>query len=204
LTQAPEIAPPPHRTREKLIQATIELLRAGGYSSASVAAIAAKAGVASGTLYRHYRSKQALFVEVFRAVCDREYAAMNEAAQTDGPASDRLAAVAEVFARRALRNPRLAWALIAEPVDVLVDAERLAFRQRYCELITALLDEGVAAGELPPQDTELAAAALVGAIGDALVGPLSPVSRNRRTDDEVVAALLLFCGRAVGRIATVQ
>ena len=35
------------------------------------------------------------------------------------------------FARRALRNPRLAWALIAEPVDPLVDAERLAYRERY-------------------------------------------------------------------------
>jgi hypothetical protein len=33
------------------------------------------------------------------------------------------------FAERALRNRRLAWALLAEPVDPLVDAERLAFRE---------------------------------------------------------------------------
>ena len=44
------------------------------------------------------------------------------------PAAERLEHVLATFARRALRNPRLAWALIAEPVDPLVDAERLAYR----------------------------------------------------------------------------
>ncbi len=53
------------------------------------------------------------------------------------------------FAERALRNPRLAWALIAEPVDPLVDAERLAYRSRYAALIAEGLRAGIAAGELP-------------------------------------------------------
>ena len=53
----------------------------------------------------------------------------------DAPAAERLAHVLATFARRALRNPRLAWALIAEPVDPLVDAERLAYRSRYAAVI---------------------------------------------------------------------
>ena len=36
--------------------------------------------------------------------------------------------VLSTFAQRALRNPQLAWALIAEPVDPRVDAERIAYR----------------------------------------------------------------------------
>ena len=56
------------------------------------------------------------------------------------------------FAERALRRPRLAWALIAEPVDPLVDAERLAYRARYAALIAEALSQGIAAGELPEQD----------------------------------------------------
>ena len=91
------------------------------------------------------------------------------------------------FARRALRNPRLAWALIAEPVDPLVDAERLAYRSRYAALIAEGLRDGIAAGELPAQDAELTAAALVGGCGEALVGPLSPVGA-RRADPEAVIA----------------
>ena len=39
-------------------------------------------------------------------------------------------------------SPRLAWALIAEPVDPLVDAERLAYRERYAALIAEQLRAG--------------------------------------------------------------
>ena len=45
-------------------------------------------------------------------------------------------------------------------------------------------------------DLDLAAAALVGALGEALVGPLSPVAP--RTDaDVIVSELVAFCLRAV-------
>ena len=53
-----------------------ELIEEGGYGAASVVAIAERAGVASGTLYRHFASKEELFVDLFRSVCDREVRAM--------------------------------------------------------------------------------------------------------------------------------
>jgi len=185
-------------TRAKLIASTVELLQRGGYAEASVAAVTARSGVAAGTLYRHFASKEALFVEVFRDVCERELNAMANAAGQHESFAERLDAVVEVFARRALRNPRLAWALIAEPVDPLVDAERLAFRRRYRDLLAGLLDEGVADGSIPAQDTLLSAAALVGAIGDALVGPIAPAGGAHPAADAVVAGLVVFCRRAAG------
>jgi AcrR family transcriptional regulator len=97
-----------------------------------------------------------------------------------------------------LRNPRLAWALIAEPVDPLVDAERLAYRERYAEVIADALRAGIDAGQLPEQNIELTAAALVGGCGEALVGPLSPVAGARPSSEAVVAALRTFVRRAVG------
>ncbi len=123
-------------------------------------------------------------------------------AASDGLASAgavaRLEEVLATFAERALRNPRLAWALIAEPVDPLVDAERLAYRERYAAVIAEALRAGIAAGELPDQDVELTAAALVGGCGEALVGPLSPVAGTPPRTERVVAALRLFVRRAVG------
>ena len=59
-----------------------------------------------------------------------------------------------------------------------------------------VLREGVAAGELPPQNVELTAAALVGALGEALVGPLSPVADDVDAD-ALVADLVAFCLRSV-------
>ncbi len=188
-------------TRERLLRAARELIEEGGYGPASVVAIAERAGVAAGTLYRHFSSKEELFVEVFRSVCDREVAAMLAAAEAmpDGASHvDRLVTVLSTFARRALRRPRLAWALIAEPVDPLVDAERLAYRARYSELTAQALRAGIAAGELPEQNVELTAAALVGGCGEALVGPLSPLAASKPAQEEILSALGTFVRRAVG------
>lgn len=188
-------------TRERLLVAARELTEEGGYGNASVLAIAERAGVAAGTLYRHFPSKAELFAELFRTVCAGEVRAMSSASAGAGASVshvERLELVLGTFAERALRNPRLAWALIAEPVDPLVDAERLAYRAEYARLLAAGLREAIAAGEVPEQDVELTAAALVGGVGEALVGPLSPVPGGRPGAARVVAAIRVFTRRAVG------
>jgi len=188
-------------TRGRLLDAARELIEEGGYGAASVIAVAERAGVAAGTLYRHFASKQELFVEVFRAVCAGEERAMRAAAAgmpTGSSAAQRLETVLATFAQRALRNPRLAWALIAEPVDPLVDAERLAYRERYAALIAEGLRTGIEAGELPPQNVALTAAALVGGCGEVLVGPLSPVAQGAPEAAEMIDAVRTFVRRAVG------
>lgn len=184
-------------TRERLLAAAHALVAEGGYAAASVAAIAARAGVATGALYRHFPSKAALFVELFRTVCGRELDEAARAAARAAGAVERVEALIATFAERALRNRRLAWALLAEPVDPAVDAERLAYRRAYRERIAAVLRAGVARGELPPQDVALTAAALVGGVGEALVGPLAPTA-DAPTSGTVVAELRAFVRRAVG------
>ena len=181
--------------RERLLASARELIEDGGYGSASVVAIAERAGVAAATLYRHFASKEELFIEVFRDVCGGEERAMRAAAELAGPgAVDRLEAVLTTFARRALQNRPLAWALLAEPVDPLVDAERLAYRERYASLIAGELRAAIDAGEIPPQNVAFTAAALVGGCGEALVGPLSSAVGG----EEVVGAIQTFVRRAVG------
>jgi AcrR family transcriptional regulator len=188
-------------TRERLLASARALIEEGGYGAATVIAIADRSGVATGTLYRHFASKEELFVELFRSVCSREERAMRLAAvqmPDDATAAEGLEIVLATFAARALGNPRLAWALIAEPVDPLVDAERLAYRGRYAGLVAEQLRAGIAAGELPEQNVELTAAALVGGCGEALVGPLSPVAGRGPEADLVVDALRTFVRRAIG------
>lgn len=183
-------------TRERLLDAAREVVEEGGYGAASVLAVAERAGVAAGTLYRHFASKEELFVELFRKVCDREVLAMQGAAELPaGSCAERIAQVLTTFAERALRRPRLAWALVAEPVDPRVDAERLRYRARYRELLAEVLDEAIRTGELPDQDPELTSAALVGGCGEALVGPLAAEAPS---PEQTLAELHAFVLRAVG------
>jgi len=186
-------------TRERITAAALGLIAEGGYVNAPVAAVAGRAGVAVGTVYRHFPSKSELFAEVFREASQREVDAMAEAAgASDGAtAAERIVAGTEAFARRALAGRRLAWALLAEPVDPAVEAERLHFRESYRDVIAAVLRDGIDSGELPTQDPEATAAALVGAIGEAMVGPLSPTATGGHPES-VVASLNDFCIRAIG------
>ena len=183
-------------TRERIVGAALDQLAEGGYAGASVQAVASRAGVATGSVYRHFHSKADLFAEVFRRGSAREVEAFAEAIGRDAPAAERVASAAETFARRALAEPKRAYALIAEPVDPAVEAERLAFRHDYRDVLRRVLEEGIAAGEFAPHDTETTAAALVGAIGEALVGPLSP-ARTAAARERSVAAIVKFCVNAI-------
>jgi hypothetical protein len=115
------------------------------------------------------------------------------------PAAERIAAAAEAFARRALGAPRLSYALIAEPVDPLVEAERLSFRRGYRDAFATALEEGVANGDLRELDSQVVAAAIVGALAESLVGPLSPTSNGQgaRHHDALVANVVRFCLSAI-------
>lgn len=183
-------------TRERIAAAALSLVAEGGYAAASIAAVADRAGLSPGAIYRHFDSKADLFTEVFRRASQREVDVFAAAAGgADRPAAERVAAVVERFARRALRAPRLAYALIAEPVDPAVDAERLRFRRAYRDVLAGIVRDGIAAGALPPQDADLCAAAMVGAIGEALVGPLAV--EDGGDAGALIASLVGICVRAM-------
>ncbi|HET6504807.1 MAG TPA: TetR/AcrR family transcriptional regulator [Amycolatopsis sp.] len=176
--------------RAAILAAATELLAERGYAGCSVAAVAERAGIATGSVYRHFPGKAELVVELFRGVVNHEVDAVREAATRPGDPAERVAAVFETFAERALKAPRRAYALLAEPVDPPVEAERIVFRRVFRDLAAEHIAEGVRTGLLPPQDAVFTAAALVGAATEMLVGPL--------TDDETPTGLRPFILRALG------
>src|SRR2546423_10621320 len=142
-------------TRERIVRAAIDQLADGGYASAGVQAVASRAGVATGSVYRHFPSKSELFAEVFRRASARELAVMADtAAHEELPARERIAIGAETFARRALAQPTRAYAPLAEPVDPAVEAERLTFRRAYPDPFGRTIQQGVESGEMPPQGAQ--------------------------------------------------
>jgi AcrR family transcriptional regulator len=181
--------------RERIVDAALDQLAEGGYASASVASVARRAGVATGTVYRHFPSKGDLFAEVFRRASQREVDVLRAMTDRDEPVTHRLAAWVEAFVRRALAEPVRAYALIAEPVDPAVEAERLTFRRAYADLFERALKDGVERQELAPLDAQLTAAAIVGALAEALVGPLQ---HRHQGADALVAGLQTFVLRSVG------
>jgi AcrR family transcriptional regulator len=178
-------------TREVIVSAAHEQVAADGYASASVVAVARRAGVATGSVYRYFPSKAELFAEVFRRAAGRELEVIGEIVTAPGPVRERLAAAVEAFARRALAAPTLVYALMAEPVDPALEAERLASKRAWRALFAGLLQEGMETGEVAPLDADVAAAAIVGGMQEALIAP--PGAGH----EALVASLVQFSCNAI-------
>lgn len=191
--------------RARILDHALRRVAEGGFASLTMQALAEDVGVATGSLYRHFRSKGELAAEVFAMASRREVAALASAFADPGRPSERLAQGILQFAARAWHSRQLAFALIAEPVEPEVDEQRLLYREAYADLFSGLLEEGVRSGDFQVEQLRLVATCLVGAIAESLVGPLSPPARTARKAGGAVLGfadasrnLITFCLRAVG------
>lgn len=182
--------------RERILRVARQLVTNGGFREAQIAAVAGMAEVGIGTIYRHFPSKADLFAEVVSAVSRHEVEVVHRIAEAGGPAPQRLADALRAFATRALGNRGLANAMIVEPAEPAVDEARLRYRLALGRAIAGILADGVEAGELPRQDVDAAAACVVGALLEGLVGPLAPSGRDG-DGGRLVEAIVAFCLRAV-------
>ena len=117
--------------REQAILAAPRAMAAeGGMAAVQIAAVAERAGIAAGTVYRYFPSKTDLVAELVGAVAGRELDAMRAAGRCRARAAVGAGRRDRHLRRARARRARLAWAVIAEPVDAEIDAMRLDFRQR--------------------------------------------------------------------------
>jgi AcrR family transcriptional regulator len=183
--------------RARILRAARELVADGGFREAQVAAVAAAAGLATGSVYRYFPSKAHLMVELLRSICAREAEVARAIAAGDGPARERLADALWAFVERALRGDRLAYAIVAEPASHEIEDARQEIKRELALIFGGLAGEAAAEGSVPDQDPEIAGACIVGAMLEGLMGPLA--RERAAADDEAVAAgIVAFCLRALG------
>ncbi len=185
--------------RDAILAAACDAAAEGGMAAVQIAPVARRAGIAAGTVYRYFPSKTELVAALVAALSEREMAKLDAAAKAaPGPLS-ALAAAITTFAARALAGRRLAFAIIAEPVEPEVDAARACYRRALAAEFETLIRRALAGGHLPDQDAALAAAALVGALIEGLIGPLAPAPVNDPAKARAqVQMLALLALRALG------
>lgn len=144
--------------REKIIQAAVGVFGESGFDAASMADIAAKAGVAKGTLYLYFPSKEQLFEEVFQ-LCRAERA------EACGYDTEQLSSTLDMLCHRLRNGTR--WELAAPLKNRVVRAylNHLRFNRNSGRVVEGqdmqylepILKQGVLAGELRPLPVELLA-----------------------------------------------
>lgn len=71
------------KTKEKILNAALDLFSARGYEDTSVAEIAEAVGIKAPSLYNHYRSKQEIFAAILRKI-EEQYRQQASMLQLDG------------------------------------------------------------------------------------------------------------------------
>lgn len=135
----------PQGTRERLVRAAVELFTTQGYHASTTPQIAARAGVAEGTIYRHFPSKEHLLNEIYRSGL-RIFVKPVRESDPRLPCRERMEAVALAWREVAARDPLLVQLVFARRfINLLDEKSRTAFLELREEL-EKVLASGKAAG----------------------------------------------------------
>ena len=185
--------------RNTILTAARDAAAEGGMAAVQIAPVASRANVAAGTVYRYFPSKADLISELIADVARDELASIRRAADAAPGPMSALAAAITTVAVHVLTHRKLAWGILAEPVDVDVSQQRIASRRDISAEIQLRIEAAVRANHLPAQDTGLAATAVIGALHEALVGPLAPEGLDDPAKmRDAVQTVSLLALRAVG------
>lgn len=188
------------QNREAILQSARELIAQGGIKDAQIQAIAERAGVSSGLVYRYFDNKSQVLIEVLSEAIQHEVKILNHIAESELTSKQKLDKAVTTFVKRAMNSPQLAYSLMFEPVDTELEHERFRSKQLIKQSIKEILAAGKINGEFGFEDLNTAALCVVGAMTFVVIEPLNP-SRNVMFDqnykDYFVKQIAEFCVNAV-------
>jgi AcrR family transcriptional regulator len=191
-------------TRQRLYEAAVTLIAEQGFSATTVDEIAERAGVAKGTVYYNFASKNDLFEELLRHGVGLLTASLSRAADgveaRGGSRVDALDAMISAGLAFIVRYPSFTQLYVAElwRTNRTWQDTLMTVRQEAVAVVEKVLGEAVAAGELSGEiDVPLTASALFGMV---LVAALDwQAFQPERSIEDVHAALSrLLQGRVGG------
>jgi AcrR family transcriptional regulator len=181
--RAPTRAEQPPK-RERILAAALKLFAHEPYQAVTMDRVAGAAGVAKGTLYLYFPSKDALYLGILSDGLDTAYRTYQSSADPKQPVVERMrrsiAVMVEFYDQRrdflqffATEEPRL-----AEARNRIIEGSR----ERGFNFFASLIEEGIRTGVFAPVDPRLATFAIQGSIRSLLLyyGSSRPVSELSR------------------------
>jgi AcrR family transcriptional regulator len=132
--------------REQLIEVATKLFAKFGYEATTTAAIAEAAGVTEPILYRHFKSKQELFIAITRAMSQQTLASWAKLAEHASDPAEQIRLVASEFPSH-LKQLSDAYHVIHGALATTRDKKVLAVMREHYSDIETFFVEIVKAGQ---------------------------------------------------------
>src|SRR5438309_11290715 len=142
-------------TRQRLIRAALELFTTTGYHFTTTPLIARKAGVAEGTIYRHFDSKQHLLNELYRAAGRWAVRVVKEADGLKVGPREKLAELGRGLVAGAAREPAVAQLFFVQRHAALLDEESRKTAREFRIDLEGLIAQAKADGSVKPGAAEI-------------------------------------------------
>lgn len=135
--------------RRRLLEAAAEEFATHGLERANINRISVAAGLAKGTVYNHFSSKEALFLEVVNEACVRAASGV-DAVPESAPTRERLEAMLRSDIEWAREHEAFAKVLVREALrgDPELYPRVVEAAGPYVMRVAQILDEGVRRGEV--------------------------------------------------------
>lgn len=184
------------QNREAILSAARKLIAQGGIKDTQIQAIAQLAGVSNGSVYRYFKDKNHLIIEVLSEAIQGELTVLTNIAQAEMPARDKLYKAVKTFVKRALNSSQLAYSLMLEPAGEKMEEARFESKQLIRQAIEQILQEGKQQAVFDFDEIGATALCIVGAMTFAVIEPfsLNPDTINKNEFAHKVAD---FCVKAV-------
>ncbi|RMH40405.1 MAG: TetR/AcrR family transcriptional regulator [Deltaproteobacteria bacterium] len=158
--------------RERILDAAERVFARHGFFNARVAEIARDAGVADGTIYLYFKSKDDLLISLFESRMERINRQLAERVAAETTAADRLRTFLHAYAELARDQPHVAEVLTIELRQSSKFMKEYA-NPRFAEFLrtlSSIIERGQADGELRADvPAPVAARALFGAIDELVL-----------------------------------
>lgn len=129
------------------MRAALELFTTQGYHASTTPQIAARAGIAEGTIYRHFESKEQLLNEIYRAALRLLTKAVRDSVQSRS-CRERLFTVARSWLELARRSPPVIRLIFGSDVTGLLDARSRDTRREFRLELERVIAAGKSEGEI--------------------------------------------------------
>ncbi len=193
----------PVGTRERILDAALNLFSRKGYHDTRLDEIVAESGTSKGAIYFHFPNKERLFLALLEKFADLLERRITEAIQAHESPMAKVAAALhaclETFGK--YRRPAKILLVQAAGLGSVFEQKRMEIHDRFAGLIQLHLDQAVAAGEIPPVDTGVVAHAWMGSIYHVTI---RWVYTGEPTPDRIVETLVPMLLRSVAAAETLE